>query len=796
MFDFTALMGKVAKRQRVATLAEGATCVDTPSDFPYLYLPGGQVIEIKSNNSNAAGDGSGMIKASAAQKWIHASRASAKGDIIALQTVFRGQDFAGKGLFIVVPDEGFPDEQVDLIVDAECFNTNVLSTKFTESKVTPHRHHPNSRVEPLEPLCLMTVASRFIDPQEFAAMSPHLALRDDHQAYQAGSAGQSELEEKLSNEGSTWSDERRPLISNALSRTMDKKADQKLLIAYKTTGSIWASPGLMDRATGGPAKAWQGRTSRSTSPMVGNPRRKTKMPGTMVSGEDVWFMHWAYAQVPEPSEGYLGLIWHRRKEDQIIGACFNDADLNKHRDALDTLDCDDKLRLIFMQDKHGHYYALVLRLPLSVDGGVCLKLKATDARKLQGLGYHLYQKIGTHKVPGLYTIKKDGQPLHPYKLEGKPFENPPRWTTNEEEAVASLLELTKLKGVIGQYANLQAVRDYSGIGDLVADKTNFSETIIDASLHASCDPSPVIEYLEKSVLEWVQAGNPVCPHVFGRVERRIRTLHKESSDQPLQIKLACPPHHQVILDGMATSVKLLNEGLRRRKVKANGPIEWLTTNLDPKLAEIVLGAFEARAAAWSRSARAQNNARDNPNMDQHQKEARKALLLEQIKQEEATLLTDAWASAVLAVPEYQMGQFMALWVQLALSELKRFPKAQGKLQPISTYALDALPVQEHEGYYSRGVTAPSAVVRVLEDTGVEPGVGCQIRQTNSGNLLVTTDGELIAKLGPEGREFERYSMTVLGYMPKIEPEKRPLPVKPIHTYQQTPERRLALQVHL
>ncbi len=764
VFNPDAKPGKTMKRLRARTQAEGAWFVPEPSWFPEIRLPGGVTHRVTVEDSKTAGDGSGAYRKSAAEELVRASGASWTKDIIAVQMSFLGADYAAKGMFLVVDDHEFPGPpDADLVIDRESVNRDVLSTRFTKGKATPIRHKPNTRQVYVEPLILGEVVSRFIDPAELASQALILADSADKETWRHATAGGQEDRFTGESAGPAPADSKRPHLEQAVSR---RSAEDRTLAAYLASGSSpFASPQVMDRLAGGTAKHWESRAKRSAP-----------MPGIMASGEAVWLMHPGYAQSPAPGPKYAGLVWDREDPDQLTGVSLNRSDLFKHRDALDTVDCDDKLTLVFLRDGGGQPHVLVLRLPLSIDGGICLKLKRQDARKLEQLGYHFYRKEGDHQWPGLYTLIK-GKPVFPYRLEAQPFETKPAWTTREEDALASLLELTRYRAVIGQVTNLSANLDYAGLYDPGEHKFNLSDSIIDPSLNASADPSPVIRPLEERLLQAVQEGKRMDPCVFDRVKGRIEKLHRETAPEAgaLEVRLECRPRHHRMKAGMSRATQLLSERLRRRKLLANGPAEWLTASFSPELTAIAADAFSRRYAAWSECGKKRHRIRKDETLDRRQREARTAQLIEEAKQAEAEIISLAYAEAFFNAPGYQRGQFMALWVQLCLGQAKRF---QSALEPISTHSLDVLPLEEHQGYYAGGTAVGAAVVRTTNGAGPEPGQPCRVRETlrpgSKGQpkvccQLVTPEGEVIATLEKEARSYAGHNLTVLGWLPRIGP---------------------------
>ena len=391
------------------------------------------------------------------------------------------------------------------------------------------------------------------------------------------------------------------------------------------------------------------------------------MPGVMVSGEKVWLMDPFYTDNPYPETGYARLIWHFDKPDQLIGIGLAKKDLIRHRDALDTVDCDDRLQLIFLQDDRGIPHVLVLRSPLSIDGGVCLKLTSQDARTLRSLGYHFYRKVGGHKFPALHEIGEDGNPLVANVLNPKPFEVAPKWTTDESLAMVRMLELNQFRGIMGHACNLAANLDYAGIYDPAKHKFNMSDSVIDPSLNAAKDPTPVIRPMEESILEAIKQGKPMDPCVFQRIKASIEALHREKEGakaQPLTIKLECQAHHKGHKDTMKLAVNQLVERLTRHQFMANGPVDALQRTFEPGLIEILTKAFDQRHMAWSTWSVKTAALRKVRDMEKEDREVQSAILLEEAKKAEANIMVEAYEEALM-LNSYESGNFIALWTQLA-----------------------------------------------------------------------------------------------------------------------------------
>ena len=756
--------GKIAKRLKVHTLAEGAYFIPSPSHFPYLKVPGEtQVLHV--HDSGTAGDGSGAYRESAGRRLLKAANVPTWGDIIAIQTVFLGADYSGKGLFPLIPDRIFPKPDVDLMIDAESVNRQVRSTKYTKGKVIPIRHKPNKRYFFVEPLILAEVVNRFISAQELVDQASLIAEKADEETWkEALNFDQNWLEQiALSLGVPSKSITAKSHLERAKSQL---DPDNRLLLDFKESGqSPFASPKVTELTSGAPANSLQA-SQRKSSPM----------PGIIASGEKVLLMHPPYAGVNFPKTGFARLIWHFDKPDQLIGMGFSKKDMLKHRDALDTADCDDHIQLIFLQDQRGAPHVLVLRTPLSIDGGVCIRLTLSDAAKLKSLGYHFYQKAGDHKFPGLHTIAEDGNPVFPYILNPEKFDTPPAWTTNEDLAMRRMLELTQYRGTMGLVCNLAANLDYAGIYDPAKHKFNMSDSIIDPSLNASADPSPIVHPLAESLLEAILEGKPVDPCVFGRVSTHIegmynaRARQKGSQLPPFQPVLQCQSHHQHLKDGMTAVVKFLNGTLNARKLLANGPPAALLKDFGQGLTDIAIAASEERYKVWSEKNRKTKLVSADPDLDSAQKDAAKAQLLQDAKDQERTIIQQAYLKANAEVPDYNPGDLMAIWFQLATNSTRRY---KGSPRPITTSATSYLPEEEHTGFYQTGPTLPTLIVPTPEevDTGHPGPWTLQADQDERGktpNRLVSADGNTITEIPGQNPAFRGLKFKPLGYMPTLQ----------------------------
>ncbi len=741
VFNPEADPGKIAKRLRVATRSQGAWFTPEPSWWPNLKL-GSLNLTLKSNQSERnAGDGSGFIRYSTGMKMIRAAQAETGGDIIAIQPVFLGADYAGKGLFPLIPDHQFPYPDVDMVIDRESINHQVLSTKFTIGKLMPKRHKPNKRYVYLEPLNHSELLHRFISYEEIAEQAQVIAERADLEAWRK--ALQEDLTDELEQNriehrtNDDWEDSNQRI-------TFTDEDFGRIIAEYKSSGqSPFANPSVTGTAAGGISKNWQSRLRKSTTKAkIRNLQQpdgktvRTNVPGIMVSGEKVWLAYPPYWNATFPEHNYARLIWHFNKPDELVAIGFHPDDMAIHLYELDTADGDDQLTLVFLRSPEGHPQVLIRRMPASIDDGFVLKLDPADAAKLQTVGYHFYQQTGSHKFPGLHRMQDDGAPQYPDVLKAREFEEPIQWTNDENLVVTRLLEMTKNSGILGQVCNLVANLDYAGLYDPAKHKFNTSDAVIDSALNASKDPTPIAEALEQEILDAIQAGKPMDPCVFGRSIRSIEKRHRSQTNDPfagIRPRLRCQEHHQPTRQAMNEAIATLQQNLKRRQLLANGPLNRILEPPCQELVDLIAPAFERRKNLWSQAKKDENSIRKDPDLTLDQRKFKLDQLTQRVREKEKSIMLDAYNLAQEVLPGLKPGDIIALWNQLGMSDIKRFSPRDGKtLNEIKMYATHWLPWTEVEPYYRSGPSLPTALLRTATPVELEPGTECFVAHARDG----------------------------------------------------------------
>ena len=785
--------GKIGKRLRCYSGAPGVFFDSRPSFFPELNLGGAFPYRMRIRNSGTVGDGGGSCRSSIAREILQLSCAPLWGDIIAFQIVALGADYSFKALINIVPDEAWTDESADLVIDAKSVNHQVHSTKVTVGKLMPTRHKKNKNHFYVEPMNLGEVVNRFIDPDQLTAQAMAIAERADRENWDRAmdrseelqAEFQAELRERLEeNNEDDWEDLTH--IQRAARQQPEEKDGLKL--AYEEClGSPFGLPSVANLVTEGLANSWEFQLKRSRKKSddwnweTGKPESPT-LTGIMASGEKLLLMDPGYAGVPYPRKGYVRLIRHPKRDEQLIGIGLAKVDTLRLRDAFDGMDVDgDKLQMIPMRDERGQPQVLLMRSPMSIDGGACLRLTLKDAAELERMGYHFYRKTGEHQHPGLYQIR-DGEQAYPDVLQAHPHETTPEWTTNPDLMVRRTMEMNQYRGIMGKVCLAAANLDYAGLYDPAKHKFNMSEAVIDPSLNASADPTPVLLPLQETILKAVREGTPLDRCLFPRIRKGIREMFRERHPgEEFAPVLTCRHHHHQWREGQEAANRFLRDRMKERGLLAHGPAEWLSAGLRTKLYNLAVRALEERTAIWAHKAQEEREIWQTKDLSRHQKEARIAALIRDAKDAENAVVNDAYRKAVKTVEDLEPGQFMAAWIQAAVSRSKRFRR----FEPIRTGALLRLPPEEIRGFFRRGESVPTAIIRVNAGTDVPGGTPCYVEEAQVNGkhvhqLVSTEDGETIAELGHEARYYLGLDLETAGYLPKVR-----ITLRKNNTWQQT-----------
>ena len=774
--------GKIGKRLRCYSGAPGVFFDPKPSFLPELNLGGTHTYRVKIRDSNTVGDGGGSCPLSIAREILRLSRAPLWGDIIAFQIVVLAGDYSFKGLVNIVPDELWTHPE-DLLIDAKSVNHQVHSTQVTVGKLMPTRQKMNKKHFYVEPMNLGELVHRFIDADQLVEQATVIAERLDKETWEKAMAkwrtmqAKAELEEETEEENiEEWDD------LGHVQRAIRQQPEEKnnLMLAYKESkGSPFGLPSITGMVADGPANSWtfqlrQSRKKGNDWNWEEDRPEKPTLGGIMVSGEKLLLMDPVYAGVDYPRKGYVRLIWHPKREGQLVGLGMAKSDTLQLRDAFDGMDVDgDKLQFIPMRDEKRKPHVLLMRSPMSIDGGACLRLTLKDAARLQELGYHFYRKTGGHKYPGLYRIQ-DGKQTYPDVLSAHPHENPPQWTTDPELMVRRAMEMGQYRGIMGKVCLAAANLDFAGLYDPAKHKFNMSEAVIDPSLNASADPTPVLLPLQETIIKAVREGTPLDRCLFPRIRGGIRRMFRERyPGEEFNPVLTCREHHRTWRQGQEEANRFLRDRNRERGLLAHGPAEWLTTKFRTKLYNLAVRAGEERMTIWTQKARDEREVWEDEDLNHWQKEAHVAALIQDAKEAETAVVNEAYRKAVKTMDDLEPGQFMAAWLQAAISRSKRFRR----FDPVRTGTLLKLPPEEIQGFFRRGDSVATAIIRTEERAEVPEGTKCCVEESRENGRTVyrladMESGETIADLQQEARHYLELDLETVGYMPRIQVSKR------------------------
>ena len=747
--------GKIPKRKRSKSIAEGAFWVPRPSPMGVLELPNGYTHKVAYKDTKALGDGSGMYRKSSMMEFFKAAGITPKGDYDGVYVSIIMAEKSVKALLLATPDEQFPDPGADLIVDTESLNNDVTNVLTTGGKAIPVRHKTSPGYIWVQPLYLSEPFSHSTDPKVLAARCLQLAANVDNEATKLTlSYSKQDLEDEpqTSNYSRPDTDIHRAITAQQMTPLIRS--------AYELTNyNPFASPWLMDRLSGQHARQWAAKRKNSWP-----------LPGTMADGDFILVKHPFYAGVSTPRKGYIRLVWHPVKEDELTGFCMSAHDYVNDSVKHDTHDCDDHFYVSYRTDGKQDY-ALVLRAPLSIGGGSLLKLNKQDARKLRQMGRFFYPLVEDTRYPDLHDVV-DGEPLYPDVLKAEPLAELPRWTTEEDLALVSMYELSQFRGAIGPITDRLAILDKSGAWDPRLAKMCLSTEAIDPAANASKNPYVIIPMLEQIVHSLVRKGTPVCECMWPRLAKGIQALHEElgSPGGELKPKFRCPPHHHILKKAMTDSVALLDHRLARRLLLANGPSYWLNRQYDPALVSIALGAYKRQTALWKLHHQRVASIRKNDGLDPAQKRKHQEASLRKTMKQVSASVAAKQTLAKATVEGYLDGDFMGCWWKLLSTASKRFSR---QMAPVKVYSFLELPEEEYEAFYTAARTMPTALISSIEqpDKSWMDRTG-RVKTTigSSGTPLytfVTEDGDTIARLGKEAQYFTGHTLTARSIVPAI-----------------------------
>ena len=769
-FEPGAIPGKVSKPLRALGMSAGTVLSTEPSTWSNgqgkLNLPDGKYGIIRSHDTKGAGDGGGIIKESFARKLLRSAGLSYSPTMYGLYIVAIGKDFAFKGFLIIQPDQRFPTRgengeyiplTTDMLVDSESFKKVVFNTKFTIVKVTPHTV-TNQGYHFVTPLIQLPLFNRFVNYREAAQKMPTLA--DKVFADHWKKAAHSDHTDKFVQVPQMNVN---PEIITQIARLNDTADDGAL--AYATTGnSMAASPGVMRRIVAKPLNNW-----------LRHDRKAAPAPATFASGETVYAVYPFYAGVTEPEPGYARMVFGNRNGRRWKGIALNRIDHQRNTQGLDTLDFDSDRVTGIPLDNEGVSEILIMRTPQSIDGGLCLKLYENEAERLASLGYDFHKKQAGNRWPGLYEIDlESGDELYPAMLKPPPFENPPKWTNNEEEGIQFLCDVSPQRGHLGQLTNMLCSLDWAG--HFTPEwKFRFSTDGVDHMINCDADTGATVETVKTHIYNLVTSGKRFDPCTYGRISKLVENKHAELHGEEAKMPkpfLKCnseDPHLKMWTDIAITRLMIQ---VKHAINMANGPVARLTAEVPESTVKLAAKALTARNKNWAITLKKCDTIAlaGGPN---HEDEIDK--LFEAEKKRDIDIIRLAQLRASWA-KDYRPGDFMSAWMQMTLTKSSRFDEEGDEHEEISIHSLEkGLTEKEKLAYYSKGsqpgATPLSAIVPVeAQMKSLYNNQKCKvITKSVKGErkfFLATPSGKrTLAQLGPSAQNYEGYPLKVVGFVP-------------------------------
>lgn len=726
---------KIAKRLMILAFGDITGVVPTPSfahnDHPAIRLPNGDRITLRIKDTRrinrnhflkrGSGDGAGAIRLSAALRLLRAFDA-AKGfrKLQSLQVNIALADAFLKGVWRIIPDHRFPstDPNLDLIIDADSVSNQVTNTKFTILRILRKNFKPQPGFIAVEPLLQADWIEQLLDTQEMAEVQarlmPQLHQQDRQAAWQRRNRQEAARAKKtryLTRLQPDADEEAQPqwndtfadlLLSEALSTAFAKGM---LDIALQESGPY----------ANGPAYSREG--GRIPNKMNGKRQRNHPLTPIYLSGAHATLTDPTYNGETYPKPGFIRII-----RDETTGhiAEFGLAPIDTERleAALDTSDCDDAFTLAFVTTPDGKPGCLIMKLPMSVQGGALLKVNQLDAKALKAEGYHFY-RLQPGVIPedgicaAIHQTGQNGQPLTPDRLIAPqlPADQLPKRPEPGEDPVLRLSKNRRFRREVGQATNLMQAIYISGLWDLSI-KMGMSEQIVDPVENGDRNPTAMVEALTDFLYQKVVEGHPIDSCIAGRVSRLLRERHAQVQGphaNGLTIRENC--RHDQRRSSLDRVLQEENRKLRRREAAANGPIDqWLDRAIPDELTKIVAQAMTKRDEAWSKC---QSSIREFAQETEHwidrhgierqrthsrqERKIHEAIQKREARAAEARAMAQAWQQAG-NLESHRPGSIHHLWNLLWLY------RKNGKT--VSVYSLAKLPDTEHRAFYGKGISRP------------------------------------------------------------------------------------------
>ena len=753
-FDTHKKVGKGKKRMHIFGLSQGAFLNDQPSTGREVHLSHDCTLTwaLEPAAINDTNDGGGSCTKSGLKKILDNSNIPYTDEsfkrIDSVQIVIVTAEHIIKGIFVVVDDNVIPNN-IDLLVPEPSLVYELISDKYTMGKVNLINRKKSKNWVTMEPLQVVPNFLNFTDHNEVAHEIHRASLQAETDIYNEIIAGKSLLEHY-----DQIVDDRTVLPYafelDELHNLEDMEVSEEMRAFVKASAkagnnSPYANTVLMEQTMSG--------TYRHVQKLI---KHWKGLPGIIISGGRHYITYAPHAGAAHPPLGYLGIIYwddkcdkcgsktcHNHFERDIRRISINPEDCDAHtRDLLDGFDMDDSCFWALLRRPNGQLVAWIGRNPMSPDRGLVLAIMQQDENILMRRGYKALTQTGEWKIPNLWKIEET--------LKLGELKDIPKWTWDDKDDLETCFTLSSKTGGLGQLALYTSAFQYTGQWDVNRHHI-LNSNIVDAQVNADADVEWTVQVMHKDfVTTFVEEKKLMSKYIANRMERMFAAtgINKDNfiyGNSPR-------------LDAMATSLQITDNDLYNRdeirKLLSNGTASRLTMQLNENIITIVLTLAKQVRHLWTThfalisdydAALACGDIDEdlyNTFVNNSRKQVAKV-----VKELIQTTYTRA-----LELPNYNVGEFAAAWMQIQASKATRFRvyEDQKFARPISATPLINLPIEEILTCFYSTYTQPTWITRVVGNDFLIPGGVYSVEQDETGIIyLLDGDKNIAGTLLPE-----------------------------------------------
>ena len=818
VFNPGSAAGKVNKRLKPAIgFAERAAFIPRPCDpSQEIILPEdpaepGTARSLKVlvvETPNAIGDGQGIIATDAAIAMFRATEGQengisrlrrAVGDTVALQVkiLARATDF--KAILLVRQRGALPPEwqDYDVIVDSECIKRDVTTEHFTAMTVNllgdlekPPQH--TAKVGGLMQIhALLDVT--YVD--ELTSVMRDIARESGTRDLEVLGKRQ-DAARRPPEPGKDYgdlSDTAEWLVEWLTGKPIREERDsnEDLWLRFQARnpddeGLAWLSllaSGHNPAANPLAAQVTTGRTAKQMeAALTPRNRRRAGLPHMMVQGARVFFMYHGFAGVSRPKPGYVRPVWTRdsRNRRRFVGICENEENAKQVSVRLDTADKDgDEGVVVLLKDDSRHYYALLLRSPMSVGGGHLAKLTRENGRDMEREGMHAY-RIRSEEIRfnGLYEVGEDGEMVNPSVVRAGelPEWELPKWSTEPHEIYNTMYRLTRFNRNIGVGCNISFALHASDLWEPSQHWSNMSEELIDHCHNGTANTDMVRDTYLESMLEMALNGESFERRFFETKCRAMLLRHYKDTEEamgrprpkefPVEIRTHLKPEYEAIAASSRSVVQTAARALDIRRRMANGPIEGLVENSrTPEAAHHAMQAYAARIEAWSNQngiSKIIQELENSGEIGSWQANRLRAESISEAAEASRTAAEEAYREYREMMPDEEPGDMARALRRLHLLDRNRwnlqYIRQDGSQRVANLTQIGALPAEEIYGAHL-GETAYTVLTRLVGREGkpnrYQPTEGAEYLMAygqTTGKPCLFSEGKKVADLSPEAED--------------------------------------------